>query len=137
MWCRVLRLGRCAVLLVLVARPVRRSGHSAAASAALMCAFCCALHAVDGCRSRPFFRIVCLYVEEEESIRRQLHRGELVRKHNDIVKASGLGTLLPVRDTDTSEEKARLRYQLFKTQVYAALKVRLFSWACCGGYRGR
>lgn len=71
---------------------------------------------------RPFFRIVCLYVEEEESIRRQLRRGAEVKRNNEIVRLSGLGTYKPVRDTDTSEEKARERYKVFKTQVYAALK---------------
>ena len=61
------------------------------------------------CVRRPFFRIVCLYVEEEESIRRQLRRGAEVKRNNEIVRLSGLGTYKPVRDTDTSEEKARER----------------------------
>jgi hypothetical protein len=81
--------------------------------------------------------VVCLYVEEEESIRRQLHRGAEILKHNEIVRVSGLGVMKPVRATDTSEEKARERYHVFKTQVYAALKVGPAqcwpAFICCRG----
>ena len=73
---------------------------------------------------RPLFRIVCLFVEEEVSVQRQLHRGEQVRAHNRIMREAGmLKDVKPLRDTDASEEKARLRYRVFKTQVYDALKV--------------
>jgi adenylate kinase len=49
---------------------------------------------------RPIFRIAVLYVEEEESVRRQLHRGRAALAHNQRAKGSGLGELVEVRETD-------------------------------------
>lgn len=40
---------------------------------------------------RPIFRIAVLYVEEEESVRRQLQRGEKAHLHNKTVADTGVG----------------------------------------------
>ncbi|CAI7782314.1 unnamed protein product, partial [Closterium sp. NIES-53] len=49
---------------------------------------------------RPIFRIAVLYVEEEESVRRQLARGRAAIQHNQRVVDSGIGELQEVRATD-------------------------------------
>jgi len=71
---------------------------------------------------RPIFRITVLYVREQVSIERQMKRGREVVEHNRRVADTGEGTPLPVRATDTSEEHCRRRYEVFKTQTFAALE---------------
>lgn len=68
------------------------------------------------------FHIIVLFVDEEESIRRQLHRGREALAHNERVASSGEGTLFDVRPTDTDEAKARERYHVFREQTYEPLK---------------
>jgi adenylate kinase len=43
---------------------------------------------------RPLFHIAVLYVEEEESVRRQLHRGVELEKLNRIAAATGVGPVM-------------------------------------------
>ncbi len=70
---------------------------------------------------QPQFHIMVLFVEESESIERQLHRGRQVISHNEEVKRTGIGTLWEERPTDFSVDLARNRYRVFKEQTYDAL----------------
>jgi adenylate kinase len=72
---------------------------------------------------QPIFRAVLLFVEEYESVRRQLKRGNDVRAHNKRVRESGLGgSLLEERVTDFDKELAKNRYRVFKEKTYDALQ---------------
>ena len=70
---------------------------------------------------QPIYHIMVLFVDESESIARQLKRGREVIAHNEEVKRSGEGNLLEERPTDTNEELARNRYRTFKEKTYGAL----------------
>jgi len=69
----------------------------------------------------PVFRITVLYVEEKESIERQLKRGRQIIAHNQRVRDTGVGDLLEERATDTNEDAARKRYRIFKEAAFQAL----------------
>ncbi|MCB1086807.1 MAG: nucleoside monophosphate kinase [Verrucomicrobiae bacterium] len=71
---------------------------------------------------KPMFHIVVLFVDEAESVRRQIFRGERALIHNAGVEASGVGTPEETRATDLSEEAARNRYRTFKEVTYESLK---------------
>jgi adenylate kinase len=71
---------------------------------------------------KPMFHIVVLFVDEAESVRRQILRGERARLHNASVEASGVGQLVETRATDLSDEAARNRYRTFKEVTYESLK---------------
>ncbi|TWU40491.1 nucleoside monophosphate kinase [Novipirellula artificiosorum] len=70
---------------------------------------------------QPCFHIMVLFVDEAESIARQLKRGRQVIAHNEEVKRTGIGTLWEERPTDFNEDLARNRYRVFKEQTYDAL----------------
>jgi len=70
---------------------------------------------------QPMFHIMVLFVDEAESIARQLKRGLQVIAHNDEVKRSGIGDPWEERPTDFNEALARNRYRVFKEQTYDAL----------------
>jgi len=70
---------------------------------------------------QPMFHIMILFVDETESIVRQIKRGRQIIAHNEEVKRSGMGELLEERATDFSEALARNRYRVFKEQTYDAL----------------
>lgn len=70
---------------------------------------------------QPRFHIMVLFVDENESVARQLKRGVEVREHNDEVQRSGVGELQEERPTDFDESLARRRYQVFKERTYDAL----------------
>jgi adenylate kinase len=70
---------------------------------------------------QPMFHIMVLFVEEAESIARQLKRGRQVIAHNEEVKRSGIGEPWEERPTDFNEALARNRYRVFKEQTYDAL----------------
>lgn len=72
---------------------------------------------------RPIYHIMVLYVEEEESVRRQLLRGERALAHNQQVETTGVGSLQELRPTDLDRNLARERYRLFREQVYESLQV--------------
>ena len=55
-------------------------------------------------------------------MKRQLHRGQLAKEHNDKVKSSGMGELISVRNTDMDATAARNRYRTFKEVTYDSLK---------------
>lgn len=70
---------------------------------------------------QPIFHIMVLFVDESESIARQLKRGREVLEHNQEVQRSGLGQLWEERKTDFDPELARNRYRVFKEKTYDAL----------------
>lgn len=69
----------------------------------------------------PVFHIMVLFVDEAESVRRQLYRGRQVIAHNEEVARSGIGELWEKRETDFDENLARNRYRVFKEKTYDAL----------------
>jgi adenylate kinase len=71
---------------------------------------------------RPVFRSIMLFVDEKESVNRQLRRGQQVIEHNKKVQETGTGTLIPLRKTDIDRDAARLRYNIFKEQTYDSLQ---------------
>lgn len=70
---------------------------------------------------QPMFHIMVLFVDEAESIARQLKRGQEVLAHNEEVRRSGLGELWEERATDFDAGLARNRYKVFKEKTYDAL----------------
>ncbi len=70
---------------------------------------------------QPTFHIVVLFVDEHESIARQLKRGHDVKYHNQEVRATGRGETLEERATDLDEGLAARRYRVFKEQTWEAL----------------
>ncbi|MFK8110729.1 MAG: nucleoside monophosphate kinase [Rubripirellula sp.] len=70
---------------------------------------------------QPTFHIMVLFVEEAESIARQLKRGRETLEQNQEVERTGDGQRLEKRPTDFDEELARNRYRVFKERTYDAL----------------
>lgn len=70
---------------------------------------------------QPIFHIMVLFVDESESIARQLKRGRQIISHNEEVHRSGIGELWEERATDIHHDLARNRYRVFKEQTYDAL----------------
>jgi adenylate kinase len=70
---------------------------------------------------QPVIQIVVLFVDEKESVARQIKRGLETRMHNEEVRRSGHGVLLEERATDFDEKLARRRYRVFKEQTWDAL----------------
>ena len=70
----------------------------------------------------PTIHIMVLFVDEMESVARQLKRGRETRMHNAEVRGSGIGILMEDRPTDHDEALARRRYQTFKEQTWDALQ---------------
>lgn len=70
---------------------------------------------------QPTFHIILLFVDETESIARQLKRGREALAHNAEVRQSGVGELEEERNTDFDPELARNRYRTFKEKTYGAL----------------
>ncbi len=71
---------------------------------------------------KPHYHIVVLFVDEKESVKRQLHRGRQAQLHNEEVRESGVGELMEVRSTDLDPNAALNRYRTFKEKTYDALK---------------
>lgn len=71
---------------------------------------------------QPTIHIMVLFVDEKESIARQLNRGRDTRLHNEEVARTGVGELLEDRPTDHDEALARRRYRVFKEQTWDALQ---------------
>lgn len=71
---------------------------------------------------KPHFHIVVLFIDEKESVTRQISRGEKAIVHNQEVKASGVGELIKVRPTDLDPTASLNRYRTFKEKTYDALK---------------
>lgn len=71
---------------------------------------------------KPHFHIVVLFIDEKESVSRQIGRGEKAIIHNEEVEASGVGELIKVRPTDLDPVASLNRYRTFKEKTYDALK---------------
>jgi adenylate kinase len=70
---------------------------------------------------QPTFHIMVLFVDEAESVARQLRRGQESLRHNAEVRQSGVGELEEERATDSDPELARNRYRIFKEKTFDAL----------------
>jgi adenylate kinase family enzyme len=75
---------------------------------------------------RPSFKVVVLYVDEEESVRRQMKRAQLASLHNKRVLDAGTGEVWNVRTTDISEALCRRRYQVFKAHYSTILRLKSY-----------
>jgi adenylate kinase len=71
---------------------------------------------------QPTIHIMVLFVDEKESIARQLKRGIETRVHNEEVLRTGVGQLLEDRATDHDTALAQRRYRVFKEQTWDALQ---------------
>jgi Adenylate kinase and related kinases len=71
---------------------------------------------------QPTIHIMVLFVDEKESVARQLKRGREIREHNAEVRRTGIGELLEERATDYDPALAQRRYRVFKEQTWAALQ---------------
>lgn len=70
---------------------------------------------------KSHFHILVLFVDENESVRRQLKRGQEALSHNKRVDDEG-GARQEVRKTDLDAEAARNRYRVFKERTYEPLQ---------------
>ena len=75
---------------------------------------------------RPSFKVVILYVDEEESVRRQSKRAQLASLHNQRALDAGTGDVWNVRTTDISEALCRRRYQVFKAHYTTILRLKSY-----------
>jgi adenylate kinase len=71
---------------------------------------------------QPTIHSMVLFVDEKESIARQLKRGRETIAHNDEVHRTGIGELREDRPTDHDETLAQRRYRVFKEQTWDALQ---------------
>jgi len=71
---------------------------------------------------QPTIHIMVLFVDEKESVARQLKRGRETAVHNDEVRRTGVGAPWEDRPTDHDEALARRRYRVFKEQTWDALQ---------------
>ncbi len=71
---------------------------------------------------KPHFHIVVLFVDEKESVKRQLNRGREAMIHNSEVMETGVGETMELRPTDLDPKAAVNRYRTFKEKTYDALK---------------
>ena len=71
---------------------------------------------------KPHFHIVVLFVDEKESVKRQLNRGREAMMHNSEVMETGVGETMELRPTDLDPKAAVNRYRTFKEKTYGALK---------------
>lgn len=69
----------------------------------------------------PTFHIMVLFVDEAESVARQLKRGRQTIAHNESLDHADGDKKWEERPTDFSGELARNRYRVFKEQTYDAL----------------
>ncbi len=79
-------------------------------------------HSPEGVRfPKPHFHILVLFVDENESVQRQLKRGQESIAQNERAKRDG-ASAVEVRKTDLSAEAARNRYRVFKERTYEPLQ---------------
>jgi adenylate kinase len=70
----------------------------------------------------PIVHIMVLFVDETESVARQLKRGRETLTHNEKAQRTGVGQLREDRTTDHDEALARKRYEAFQEQTWQALQ---------------
>lgn len=75
---------------------------------------------------RPSFKVVILYVDEGESVKRQMKRAEMTSLHNERVRDAGTGDVWSVRATDVNEALCRRRYQVFKSHYNTILRLKSY-----------
>jgi adenylate kinase len=71
---------------------------------------------------QPTIHIMVLFIDERESIARQLKRGRETLIHNEEVRRTGIGELWEDRATDHDEALAQRRYRVFKEHTWDALQ---------------
>ncbi|OUW16184.1 MAG: adenylate kinase [Opitutales bacterium TMED158] len=71
---------------------------------------------------QPIVHIMMLFIDEKESVDRQLKRGKEVLLHNEEVRRTGIGDLIENRATDSDPKAAQGRYKVFKERTYDALQ---------------
>ena len=71
---------------------------------------------------QPIVHIMMLFIDEKESVERQLFRGREVEANNEEVRSTGIGELLELRSTDLDPKSAKRRYKVFKEKTYDALQ---------------
>ena len=70
---------------------------------------------------KPHVHSLVLFVDENESVRRQLKRGQEAIAQNEKAAREG-GPLAEVRKTDLTADAARNRYRVFKERTYEPLQ---------------
>ncbi len=71
---------------------------------------------------QPTIHIMVLFVDEKESVARQLKRGRETNALIEEAARTGIGQLPEDRPTDHDESLARRRYRVFKEQTWDALQ---------------
>jgi adenylate kinase len=71
---------------------------------------------------QPTVHIMVLFVDEKESVARQLKRGRETRALIEAAARTNSGALLEDRPTDHDESLAQRRYRVFKEQTWEALQ---------------
>ncbi|MBI5691923.1 MAG: nucleoside monophosphate kinase [Verrucomicrobia bacterium] len=71
---------------------------------------------------QPTIHIMVLFVDEKQSVARQLKRGRETKAHNTEVTRTGIGELWEDRPTDHDAALASRRYRVFKEQTWDALQ---------------
>lgn len=61
-----------------------------------------------------YVQVVVLYVEMEESVRRQMLRATMAAQHNKRAADAGSEDIWNVRTTDVDDKKCRRRYEVFR-----------------------
>ncbi|KAK9843601.1 hypothetical protein WJX84_009096 [Apatococcus fuscideae] len=75
---------------------------------------------------RTSFKVVVLYVEQDESVRRQMLRAQQTALHNKRVEDAGTGELWNLRTTDTDVSKCKHRYEIFKAHYSTLLRLKQY-----------
>lgn len=70
---------------------------------------------------QPVIQIIVLFIDEKESVARQLKRGREVKAYNKEVRRTKHGELMEERVTDFDDKLAARRYRVFKEQTWDAL----------------
>lgn len=71
---------------------------------------------------QPLIHIMMLFIDEKESVERQLKRGREIAEHNAEVEETGIGEAKELRATDLDPKAAQRRYRVFKEATYDALQ---------------
>lgn len=70
-------------------------------------------------------QVVVLYVDQEESVRRQMARAKMAALHNLRARDAGTEDLMrQLRSTDVDEAKCRGRYAVFKEHYGTLLRLK-------------
>jgi len=73
---------------------------------------------------RPVFQVTVLWVEENESIERQLKRGQQAMLHNREVERKGVGKKIELRPSDLERQAAMARYKIFQQHYVTLLSLK-------------